>query len=228
MKRLVLLGEGHGEVSALPILARRLVQEKGADDVLFVDHQVVRSHDAASLIRCPRGANACQCDVWLRHLAVAARRQDVGGVLAIFDGDAKSFPAGSGTAFCAKTAAQLMASKAREVGAGATFSLAIVFACVEFETWLVAGIESLSRCATGNRFAAKGLVFPAGDPETHGKGWLQAHMPSYNPARDQADLTRQIDLNEVRQRDLRSFRRLEHALDQLIAATRTSTCVCAP
>ena len=32
MKRLVLLGEGHGEIAALPVLARKILQDAGAID----------------------------------------------------------------------------------------------------------------------------------------------------------------------------------------------------
>ena len=42
MKRLVLVGEGYGEVSALPILVGRLLREKDAGDTLFADHDVIR------------------------------------------------------------------------------------------------------------------------------------------------------------------------------------------
>jgi hypothetical protein len=44
MKRLVLLGEGHGEVSALPVLARKILREKDTEQWI-VD-------DAASRDRC--------------------------------------------------------------------------------------------------------------------------------------------------------------------------------
>ena len=100
-------------------------------------------------------------------------------MLAIYDGDAKHFPAGSSCPFCAYTAAKTMAAAAAEAGAGKVFSLAVVFARCEYETWLIAGVESLSgrRLPDGRLALPAGLTFPGGDPESHGKGWLVRHQP---------------------------------------------------
>ena len=43
MKRLVILGEGHGEVSALPVLARKILLEKDAERRLLVDDEIIRA-----------------------------------------------------------------------------------------------------------------------------------------------------------------------------------------
>jgi hypothetical protein len=42
MKRLVLVGEGQGDVAALPVLVRRLLREKESGGEVFVDHDVIR------------------------------------------------------------------------------------------------------------------------------------------------------------------------------------------
>ena len=46
MKRLVLLGEGQGEQKALPVLARKLLADKKAGDVMYVDSEVIRTPTA--------------------------------------------------------------------------------------------------------------------------------------------------------------------------------------
>ena len=94
MKRLVLVGEGYGEVSALPVLVRRLLQEKDAGDTLFVDHDVIRE---PSPVRWDKQAASPDYSKWVSRVTLAARRRDAGGVLAIYDGDAPTFPAGSGS-----------------------------------------------------------------------------------------------------------------------------------
>ncbi|MGH7973777.1 MAG: hypothetical protein ACREIC_34100, partial [Limisphaerales bacterium] len=117
-----------------------------------------------------------------------------------------------------------------EAGAGKTFSLAVVFACIEYESWLIAGIESLSgkRYKDGRPALPADLRFPLGDCESHGKRWLEQHCPWYRPALDQRALTDLLDLDVVRAKGLRSFRRLEHAIDQLLDATAKETYVLTP
>lgn len=219
MKRLVLLGEGQGDVQALPVLVRRLVEAGPAPAPLFVDSQVIRDLPGR-LVHWDRQRGQANYEEWLKRVRLASRRRDTAGVLAVYDGDLRHFPAGSGRIFCAGGVAAGMAQAARAAGAGEWFSLAVVFACVEFETWLVAGVESLAgkRLADGRVPVPAGVCFPGGDVEAHGKRWLEAHCPGYRPVRDQQALTELLDPQRVRERNLRSFRRLEHALAQLLEA----------
>ncbi len=229
MKRLVLLGEGHGEVAALPLLIKRLLEGKGAADQLYVDVGIIRTA-ASGLVKWDKAGNRADYSTWRSRVALAGRRRDVGAILAVYDGDAAQFPAGSGVPFCAGSAARLMAEAAREEGAGTRFSLSVVFACTEYETWLIAGIASLAgrHLADGRLAVPANVQFPAGDPESHGKRWLERQCPGYRPTRDQAALTQLVDLECVRSKSLRSFRRLEHALDQLVAAVKSGDHVSAP
>ena len=219
MKRLVLLGEGHGEVSALPVLIAKLLQEKGTGSSLYLDRDVIRT-GPARLVKWDKAKKQPDYTQWVARVSLAARRRDVGGVLAIYDGDAKMFPAGSASAFCAAIAAKSMAASAVSAGASKIFSLSVVFACSEYETWLVAGVESLAgRHLSDGRLALPVHVkFPAGDVESHGKRWLEQNCASYRPTRDQSLLTELLDLQSVRAKRLRSFARLEHAIDQLLEA----------
>ena len=230
MKRLVLLGEGHGEVSALPVLARKLLKEKDPDKRLFADEEVIRAHNAAGLIRWDKQGNEPDHREWIRSVRLAARRPNLGGILAIFDGDAKTFPAGSPLPFCPATAAKSMAVAAVDAGAGKIFSLAVVFACVEYESWIIAGVESLAgkSLKDGRRPLPPGVKFPSGAPESHGKGWLERNCPGYRPTRDQRALTELVDLSVVRAKKLRSFARLDHAIDQLLEAVKNGSFISTP
>ena len=119
---------------------------------------------------------------------------------------------------------------AAEAGAGKIFSLAVVFACVEYETWIVAGAESLAGKSfkDGRQALPAGVEFPEGNPESHGKRWLEKHCQGYRPTRDQGALTELIDFRVVREKKLRSFARLEHAIDQLLEAAGKDTFISTP
>ena len=218
MKQLVLIGEGHGETGALPTLVRKLLHEQEATRRLPLRKDPLRMPFP---IR--RGMD---CSKWVRNLEVASRLSGGGAVLVVYDGDLKKFPPGSPSAFCAMTAAQEMAKAAKDVGAGKKFSLAVVFACVEFETWLIAGCESLSgKEYPGGKIPS--LNFPSGEPESHGKRWLEERL-SYLPARDQKALTEHLTLDVVRSKKLRSFERLENAVRQMAEAISSNNHVCTP
>jgi len=229
MKRLVLLGEGYGEVSALPVLVRRLLREKDVSGLLYVDRDVIRG-SPSRLIKWDRHSNQPDFTEWVSRVRLAARRRDVGAILALYDGDAKAFPAGSASPFCAATAAKSMAEAAVSAEAGKLFSLAVIFAVTEYETWLVAGVESLAgrRSENGRLALPPNATFPAGDPESHGKRWLELNCPRYRPTLDQAPLTELLDFQVVRAKKLRSFARLEHALDQLLKAVASGSHVSTP
>ena len=70
--------------------------------------------------------------------------------------------------------------------------LAVVFACVEYETWIIAGIESLAgkRYKDGRPALPSSLKFPPGEPESHGKKWLEQNCRGYRPTLDQSALSR--------------------------------------
>jgi hypothetical protein len=229
MKCLVLLGEGHGELSALPILINRLLKEKRLGDVLYVDRNVIRD-TPGHLVRWNKSQDRPDVSLWVKRIELAARRREVGAVLAVYDGDAKKFPAGSANNFCAATAARMMAAAAQEAGAGKLFSLSVVFACSEFETWLVAGAESFAGrpLNDGRIILPANVKFPSADHELRGKRWLEQNCTSYRETRDQSALTEALDFEFVRAKKLRSFKRLEHSVEQLAEAVAKDRHISAP
>jgi hypothetical protein len=61
------------------------------------------------------------------------------------------------------------------------------------------------------------------------KEWLSGVMESqYKATTDQAALTKMVDFQRIRDRNMKSFKRLEHAIDELIDAVRTGRHVSTP
>ena len=101
------------------------------------------------------------------------------------------------------------------------------------ETWLIAGATSLAgRRSPDGRLIKANAKTPRGDLEAgprDAKGWLRGIIEGgYKPARDQAVLTKLVDLEAIRARELRSFRRLESAVSGLLQAIRTDKPITSP
>jgi hypothetical protein len=223
-KRLVLLVEGQGEVEAAPVLVGRLLKEHSVVapvfDAVFLDS--LPPFRVGEFSRLAKN----DFDDWRRLLrAAVTTRKNVGGCILLLDGDSplrmENHP------FCAMRAARRLAAEAKKVGAGSLFSVAIVFACMEFESWLIGGVQSLvNQPFSDGRWGIQDLTKQVpGDPENtprDAKGWFRGVMTTgYKPTRDQAELTRLVDLDAIRNRSLRSFQRMESALRGLVAAIRS-------
>jgi hypothetical protein len=225
-KRLVLFVEGEGDRDAGPILVSRLLTEMGAWESLFLDDKpfVVGSVDKLT---------ADENADWLRFLKAAGRRKNLGAVLLLLDGDITPI---RGEPFCPVTFGRRLAQQARDAGAGAVFSVATVFACREFESWALAALDRLAglHFPDGRPGVPVGTDAPAGDLEVaprDAKGFLDRVIAAgYKPTRDQGPLTRLLvdHLGAVRDRSLRSFRRLEEAVRQLHQAVRTGQHIATP
>ena len=225
MKRLVLLVDGVGDAAAAPILAKRLLSEYNAFDVVILDPAPFR---VGAYSKISKNGFA----EWQRYLAAAAKRKDCGGCILLLDGDSNAKVANQ--PFCAMRAARLLAAEARKLGAGTRFSVAVVFACMEFESWLIAGAASLVGKTFPDRRKVNlstGTQVPP-DPEVaprDAKSWFRKIIETgYKPARDQAELTRLVEIDEIRARNMRSFRRLESALQELVVAFRKGVHVVTP
>jgi hypothetical protein len=225
-KRLVLFVEGEGDERAVLVLIKRLLTDQDAWRHLTLENQLFRVGEVAKLI----GRNRSR---WVRLLEAAAQRPNLGGVLLVFDGDARP---SKGQEFCPVRAARELARHARPVGAGTVFSFAAVLACREFESWLLACVEPLAGrpLPDGRPGIRAGTTAPAGDLEMaprDAKGWLQGCMEEgYKPARNREALTQMAlsHLDLIRQRNMRSFRRLENAVQQLVEAIRSGNHVATP
>jgi hypothetical protein len=223
MRRLILFVEGEGEADAMPTLIKRLLKEKGEWHDILLDDNPFRVGAVDKLVK-------ADFHDWKRFLGASLKRPNVGAALLILDGDIEKI---GGREFCTAEVAKSLALAATQVGAGETFSVAVVFVRQEYETWLIAGVGSLAgqRLPDG-RLIRPNAEAPKGDLEVSprdAKRWLGTIVEGgYKPTRDQAALTKLVDLEAVRSRKLRSFRRLESALSGLLEAIRDNRHIVSP
>lgn len=220
MKRIVVFVEGDGEAAAAPILVRRILTEQEAFDSVYVDSNTFIVRGLGNLAK-------KDFQVWRKRLAAAQKQTNLGGVLLLLDGDSDLF---EGRPFCAATAARRLAEEARSVGAGSTFSVACVFVRQEYESWFVTAIEGYQNMPDGRIVTVPGEL-PA-DPENaprNAKAIIKrATNIGYNPAADQAAFTQQLDFELLRSAENRSFRRLEHAIAEIVQAVRSEKPISSP
>lgn len=219
MKKIVLFVEGEGEADAAPLLVKKLINEiPEAWQSVTLDLDPFRVGEVNRLLK----ANSFQ-----KKLRAANCRGEVGGVIVLLDGDVKV----EKNKLCAAKLGVEMAQLASEVGAGSTFSVAVVFALQEFESWLIASYESI-----GGNTLPDGREIPMGkklpdDVELaprDAKKWWKECIGKYKPSLDQAELTKLFDPDCVRKKKLRSFTRLESAVSEIVAAIKSGNHVSSP
>lgn len=220
MKKIVSFVEGEGDADAVPILLRKIVAGQNACDSVTIDPSPFRVGQVNKLRK--NGFSE-----WRNKIRAALKKPDVGGILLLLDGDVdlpRKEP------FCAMSVAREFAREARSVGAGAKFSVACVFACLEFESWLIAAAAGMVKLPAG-RVLTLPPQLPA-DPETaprSAKAWLNGVLSGgYRATLDRSVLTQAIDLDVLRSANLRSFRRCEDAVAELVAAIRTGKQIASP
>jgi hypothetical protein len=124
MRRLKLFVEGDGDFIAVPLLVRRILSEKNDWHGIFLDNNPYKVGAIERLVK-------EDFRDWRRFLAASIKESNLGGVLPILDGDADRV---GGKEFCAAVIARSLADAAKRVGAGGTFSVAVVFASKEYES----------------------------------------------------------------------------------------------
>jgi hypothetical protein len=187
--------EGHGEVTSVPILIRRIVSRYAPD--LYVDVGRPIRDSRSGLVK----AGGVE-----RTVELAARQtRPTDGILILLDADDD----------CPRKLAEALAGRAR--AARPDRAMAVVIANREYEAWFLAAAQSLR----GKRGLANDMQAPP-DPESirDAKGWL-AHQAtqglSYRPTIDQPALTNIFDLEQAY--SARSFRKL---VKEIIALARLS------
>lgn len=173
--------EGYGEVEAVPILLRRLAPELRIARPIRVKRQQITSESA--LARAARIAEANVCE-----------GGNKGGVLLLLDAD-DDCPASLGPDLQQRLSAELKHRLVRSV-----------LAVREFESWLIAGMDSAPELPDENR---------------GGKGWLKSTLGRYSPTVDQTRLASAMDVQRAEQLS-RSFRRLVKVIKELAADAQFS------
>ena len=213
-KRLVLMVEGEGDEKAVPKLVNHFIEKYSAFDTLFVDDK--RTFTVRSVSKLYKKESKCQEINIVRWLKAAPKIvENLGAVLLLLDGDTKNN--------CVVQFSHDLAKFVQEqTRAGEIFSFAIVFARQEFESWILAGHPDFRESMTEI------------DVEEHprdAKGKIRELSKStYKETVDQPRYAAEIDLDWMLQRTpkVRSFHRLDHAISQIIDATRTGNHIVSP
>jgi hypothetical protein len=197
--------EGPGDVSALPILLRRLLQER----YQRYDGEIARPKKAGG------SGNLIKEGGLERYLAYAATTPGCGSILVLIDADHK----------CPKELAECLASRSEALGLDKP--IAVVCAKCEYETWFLASLDTIR-----GRVAISSTASFTGEVESlrGAKEWLSDQMPpdrNYKETVDQPSLTPFIDLGLAHENS-RSFRRLCHAVEQLLAAMDSAKPIVTP
>lgn len=183
--------EGHGEVSAVPVLLRRLLEAACTYEV-----------GVNEPIRQPR-SRLVREESLRRAVRLALLQPDCAGLLILFDADDDC------PKILAPTIQGWAQAEARDV------PCIVIMPVREYEAWFLASLESLR----GMRGLGSEVVSPASPEEMRdAKGFLERHLPpgrSYMETADQAALTARFDLGEAYTRS-RSFRHLVISFGDLL------------
>ena len=191
--KVYLIVEGHGEVTAAPVLLRRLLWDCAQSYGVDIGNPVIRR--TQSQLR--READVRDA------VRLALAQPDCAAVLVLFDGEDE----------CPVELAALVRGWAQ--AAAGQIPCEVVIAYREYETWFLAALESLrGRCRIAEDASA-----PA-NPELKrdAKGALEEFMPSgasYAPTIHQQKLSAVFDMSLAHQRN-RSFRKLTKTVGDLL------------
>ena len=184
--------EGHGEVSAVPVLIRRIAA--AVDPTRFVA--------VGKPIRVPKDRLLKPNELERTLQLAMSKAGRAGGVLILLDCDDD----------CPAIAAPAILSRA-SIARPDTL-IAVVMAKCEFENWFIAAAESLA----GHRDLFADLTAPPSPEDVRGaKEWLSDRMPrgrTYSESRDQAALAGRFNIDVARKADSfdKFFREIERLL----------------
>ena len=206
--RIVPIVEGHGEIEAAPLLIRRVLQER------FNEY----GFQVSRVKRLKR--HRIQSDL-PKMLHLAALDAIDGAIIVLVDADR----------CCAQELAAEMSQIAEEQNLYCP--VAIVCPNAEFEAWFIASIDTMRGEPIGRREAIveSSANCPANVEDIRdAKGWLSEHMLGnmvYKPTQDQAPLAAMIDIELASNRS-RSFKRLCHAVEEVVVGIRSGTASVTP
>ncbi len=190
--KLGILVEGHGDVLAVPILVRRVLEDRGVSPV-----------EIPPPLRLPKGKMLRQEELSRAVELMARKTAPDGALLVLLDADTDC-PAELGPRLLTWVRA-----------ARGDRAVSVIVAKQEFEAWFLAAAESLR----GQRGLPLDLE-PPPDPEAvrDAKGWLHAQMSNgYSETLDQPALAATFDWTQARR--LPSFDKLLRDLLGLVTQT---------
>ena len=195
MATIVPVVEGPGDTAALPqLLGRILSQMYDRPDVMV----------AQGKTRVVTAQNRSNLEKYLeKFLGHALNKPDCAAILVLVDADDD----------CPVTVSQQLTQRCEQIGT--TVPIQVVYAHREYESWFLASLDTIrGRHGIPETATLAGGVEAVANP----KNWLSNRMPTgqaYKETTHQASFSSAIDLDLARQNS-RSFRRLCHALEQLL------------
>jgi hypothetical protein len=194
MTTIVSVVEGAGDVDAFPILMRRILHKR----IERYDIEVAKPKKAGGKGRLLKDLE--------KFLEYAARTPDCSAILVLIDADDD----------CPFKRVPSLVQRASQLNL--TKPIAFVYANREYEAWFLASLETTSSIIGLTEYIAPS---ESEVEEMRGvKEWFTRNMPpgrAYKETSDQAPLSAIIDLRLAHERS-RSFRRLCHALEELVRA----------
>lgn len=203
MPKLVPIIEGDGEVTAVPILLRKILYR-----IQRFDIQVSRPKNANG-----RG-NLTKEGGLERFITYAWKERDCGAIIVLMDAENE----------CTVDIAKDFSKRINALGV--LFPVVIVIAKRMYETWLLASIETIA-----GHLDLQPNIEPPPHPEEipNPKRWLEDHFPpgrAYKETQDQDSMTDLLDIDLAS--STRSFRRLLHAIEQAVHAIDSNTRIVTP
>ena len=192
MPCIVPIVEGHGEKDAVPLLLRRILSlyEKW-------NWTIARPIQVGNINKLRMKLSS--------FIKYALKHKDCAGILILLDLDDG----------CPAIEKSKLSKQINSLYIHCPVS--VVFAHREYEAWFLASIETIAK-NKNNKFL-KDLIYTKDIESKRGvKEWLTSQLPSgysYKPTVDQARFTKLIDIHLAKQRS-RSFRRLCHAIEQIV------------
>lgn len=211
MPRVVPIVEGDGEVEAVPLLLGKIMADMKRVEI-GISRPPLNAGSCSNLTK-PGGLE--------RFVQNAALRPDCGAILVLMDADKG----------CPLKIAQDFVARINTLGT--KYPVVIVIAKCEYEAWFLASLDSIAgKNLEGRTGLPLGTAYPEPDIETlvGVKGWLDRQFPGsrkYKPTFDQAPMTQLLKTGLVAPRS-RSFRRLQHALEEAITAIDAGQVVVTP
>ena len=195
--RLIAIVEGKGEVGAIPDLLRRVLQERlSRYDIVVPKAKFTGGRQGLEK----------KLEQYLEYALI----EQCNAIMVVVDADED----------CPRTMAVQLAARAKAMVL--QVPVAIVCPKPEYEVWFIAGLSNECGKEIRSRLHMAESVNAPTNVEDRGgaKDWLKRRMPkgrTYKPTQDQESLTHHIPLELVFQRS-RSFRRLCHAVEELVVA----------
>lgn len=211
MKRIVIAGEGHGEVNSAYRAVSKVLTAADYSSV-FVDQNVIRTGEVGGLLK-------NDCEKWRRLLRYVQSKGDVGGVVLLLDGDVCKE--------CPVEVATVLANAALPIASSGKLSVCAVFALQEYESWLLSGLVKGAILADGRKVAPSDPDVDYEKVRGSKERLRKLVQGSYRPTRDQLLVTDAANWNIVKEKS-RSYRRLCSAVRQIVDSVNSETFVVTP